>query len=120
MTGGRYKGDAVLCPRWLLWSFEGWGDGPGPGEVERLGLGRTAIGGQAWGKWVEARVEIPSGEGSPDLTWSQIGWPQVGASGKHGFWVVFPPLLLALQWARYPDLENMGLRAQARPASPGS
>ena len=83
-------------------------------------LGRAAIGGQAWGKRVEARVEIPSGEGSPDLTWSQIGWRQVGASGKHGFWVVFPPLLLALQWARYPDLENMGLRAQARPASPGS
>ena len=83
-------------------------------------LGRAAIGGQAWGKRVEARVEIPSGEGSPDLTWSQIGWPQVGASSKHGFWVAFPPLLLALQWARYPDLENMGLRAQARPASPGS
>ena len=35
---GRYEGDAVLCPSWLLWSFEGWGAGPGPGEVARLGL----------------------------------------------------------------------------------
>lgn len=91
-------------------------------------LGGAAIGRQAWEKQGEAGVEIPSAEGSPDLTWSQTGWPQVGASGKHGLWVVLPHLLLALQWARCPDLENlmvlyealMGLRAQPRPASPGS
>ena len=51
-------------------------------------LGGAAIGGQAWEKQGEAGVEIPSAEGSPDLTWSQTGWPQLGASGKHGFWMV--------------------------------
>lgn len=119
MTGGRYEGDAVLCPRWLLWSFEGWGDGPGPGEVEKIGtamgyLGRAAIGGQAWEKQVEARVEIPSGEGSPER---DLVTDRVASGGSFQYLLlggVPTPVTPTLQWARYPDLENMGLRGAAQ------
>ena len=81
--------DGVLAQaleRWQDWDCDGI---PGRGRYRRAGLGKA---GGSWG------VEIPSAEGSPDLTWSQTGWPQLGASSKHGLWVVLPPLLLALQW----------------------